>query len=181
MPKRTKQVIYGALAFLVVGGLLFAGDHLYQTTQVTQPVLSEVSAIPGIRDVLLDKADGGLRLKLAFEPEANLSTTWPKLIQVLKRIPGGPGTVTVEIMNSAGSERLTEAYSSLQFALQESLATGSYTIIPETLRQLEKDYGIDGQAYLYDNYLLIVLDDSEGEFYKVVTLPGSSGSQSNPG
>lgn len=170
MSKRVKMAIMATAAFITIAGLLFAGDWFYQTTQVNQPLQKEIAAISGIQRVELVKDSQKPTLAIRFHRDAQVEEAWREVIEVLARYPGGAEAFSFDLGSDEPTVKITQAYGKLQFSVYEALATGNFTKIPEALDEVSGEIGIQGQAYLIEDYLLLALKDDETIFYQAIPL-----------
>ncbi|NLJ33119.1 MAG: hypothetical protein GX349_00775 [Firmicutes bacterium] len=156
--------------------LFFAGKYCYQRYLVLEPLLKQVRAIEGVRDVQVSSLGGG-RLFLVSLGDVE------DLVDIYGKIDGQLAEVFEEQsyalhLLDARNEKLEEVYHSIHFAIYEAIDRGNFTHLADVVAKQALANGMGKYRVTVDGervYLQLHL--GEAYLYEIVPRgePGKGG------
>lgn len=130
------------LVFLLVLALGLSLQHFYQRTKVLQPLLQELSAIPGIEEVALEPSPFPLPNRtvvvLSLSREVPLALTLGQVQQTLKYVNGA---FEIQLKDEANLE-LWNLYRQIQVAIEEANITGEFVLLEQRVENWANEAGV---------------------------------------
>jgi hypothetical protein len=153
---------------LVLGlALLFGVRWLYQDQALNRPLEQAVRSVPGVTDVSLGQQGDTIvvRVKAGDVPrlEELVASLWRSITAV-----EGRQNVRLQISDTR-SEALQDAYYRLHFFLQEAVATGQYSTLPDRTAGIAEASGVTRhRVFVGPDYVYLQLHQGQSALYEIV-------------
>lgn len=158
---------YVAVISIVSLLILFGGWYLYQNISVKNPINEAVSSIDGVKvvDLAIDKKNVNLSINL-YDVD-NLQITY-ELIEEYVAPYLQNRSLNIEIVNN-GNESLNFAWNESYFYIAEAIDKKEYSLIPQTIDNMQKKYNLDQVGYTMDETnIYIDLHSADTALYIVI-------------
>ncbi|QGT99643.1 hypothetical protein SYNTR_1050 [Candidatus Syntrophocurvum alkaliphilum] len=158
------RIIIALISLVVVLGLLFGGYNLYNTIGVHNPVKGELSEIPEIQDVKIEKVDRKDVFKIQLGKTTNLKKVYTDTTKVLNS-KYDPENYELIILDNSNNE-LEKAYDNLHLAIYEAIANNQFLWLDKQLEEKQKNY--DYKLFVDEENLYLQLEQENYYIYKVL-------------
>ena len=159
------------MVFALTLAVLIGGQGLAENFRVSRPLAREMKTIAGIRRFAVTKEAKGTRLELTLDRVSDLEQVIGKATAA---VGGRQQEPITEIVIHDNRQGLESAYYSLQFSLEEALATGRYTKLKDDLEQLAGQHRLDrARIYLGPRYICVQLEKKAAYLYQALPRPGN--------
>ncbi|MGD9677077.1 MAG: hypothetical protein AB7V16_01770 [Vulcanibacillus sp.] len=152
--------------------ILFGGWYLYQENNIKEPITNSINDITGVTvdEIKLDINE--IELNLTLEKIDKLQVTYNSILNKLQPYLNNRD-LTINI-NSNPSDDILEAWSNSYFSIAEAIELKNFSLIPETVLELKKDYSLDQAICTMDNQnIYIKLQQGESSLYIVINTSGN--------
>ena len=157
-------VIIGIM--VVVIGLLFGGQWMYTRYFFEKPIGNVLDQVEGVESVDYDKEAGTLSVSLTQVPD--LRDTFLNIEDGLQS-QGGFDGVRVRLVDNR-SRFLEDVYYQMHFAIFQSIFTGEFVSMQQTINSIAADYGLD-EAAVYVDSVNVYLQLHRGDEYLYEVIP----------
>lgn len=155
------------LVLVLTVGLLLGINRYYQKLHVETPLGQVMQAHPEVKEWYLTKDQKGDLLTVKLGPVDNLLETCNTIQKESEPYLGKEGWQFH--VDDQRSEELEQVYYSIQYAVYEALAQGSFTNLTETLKAESEKARLDHYAIYVNNYHLFVqMQKGENNLYEIL-------------
>ncbi|MBY9081690.1 hypothetical protein KIH86_04850 [Paenibacillus sp. HN-1] len=156
------------LTAVLSAAVLFGGWFLYREFAVQEPLEKIVSSYQGVKTSQISINRDEVNLKLELQPGTKLR----ELVQYIET-EGKPiiGSRAVKLdVTQHSNQTLDDYWSKALFSVAEAMESGKYTLIPETLNDLSKEFtAVTATTEIDENNVYVSLSD--GKESKFIILP----------
>ncbi|AIQ64596.1 hypothetical protein PSTEL_17305 [Paenibacillus stellifer] len=156
------------LTAVLTAAVLFGGWFLYREFAVQEPLEKIVSSYKGVNASQVSINRSEVNLKLDLQPGTKLR----ELVQYIEtegKTIIGSRTVKLDVTQHS-NQTLDDYWNKALFSVAEAMESGKYTLIPETLNDLSKEFtGVQATTEIDDNNVYVSLSD--GKESKFIILP----------
>ena len=165
MPKPFKWSI-SLLAGLITLAVLFAGQTMWLKYAVANPMDKSLHSIDGVDRVTLSEHSTQLMIDVTLKDVKDLSKTYDCL---LGKINDTAGTKKYQLtFHDSRSSELEDFYNSIQYAVQEAIATGHFTAMVEQITAKADDEKIKAKVWINGKNIYMQLEKNGAQMYEVV-------------
>ncbi len=143
------KILIIIIALVVMLGVLFSGQFLYQREYVDRPIAKLRNLDRGILNLQLERTASGatVRAKLAELPD--FQKTYLNLEQAVQGVLGDETPVRFNIEDRRNA-LLEKALYQSQFVIYEAIENGHYTVMANDVAQIATRLGLDRNAVYID-------------------------------
>jgi len=161
-------------ALVLTLGVLFGVRWLYESRALDRPILEAVRAVPGVSDVVVSRSGDVLEVKVKVGDVSALEQFVAELRQAVGPLAGGR-EVRIELSDTRTLE-LEKVYYDFHFYVQEAVATGRYSLLPTSLKEVAgPDKVTSARVFVDSDYVYVELHKDGSALYQVVPRAGTSG------
>jgi len=164
---RNKQ--FKVLAFitsLVLALGVFLGSYaFYKKFEVEQPLLEQLSAMPSVEQVSMEKEKGEYVFDIKLKKVDNIQEEYEKINQVINS-KLEKETYDIKIQDD-GNRKLQEFSDQLQPAVYEALAHNRYVWLEEEIAEKSAENQLNYRIFVDEKHLYLQLEDGSKYIYKI--------------
>lgn len=165
MRQQTKVLVISLLVTLTI---LMSSFFAIQWWFVTKPVQTILDQQTGIHATELNVKPTEVRLRLQIDATYDFIAKYPHLLAELERIAGYRDLAVT--LDQGRSPEAEQAWDELQFALNESIATQRYTLIPEAVRSVSQKHQLTYDVKMDDRFVYVQLEKKGQTLRHVVPI-----------
>lgn len=166
MPKPFKWSI-SLLAGLITLAALFAGQTMWLKYAVANPMDKSLHAVDGVDHVRLSEHSTQFVIDVTLKDVKDLSKTYDGL---LGKIQDTAGTKKYQlIFHDSRTSEMEDFYNSIQYAIQEAIATGHFTAMVEQITAKADDEQIRAKVWINGKNIYIQLEKNGAQMYEVIS------------
>lgn len=163
------------LVFLILSATGLGVKYLHQKTQVLEPLVEQLQAIPGIAHVqpeqsVLDRTSSVL-VTLEIQQNAPLGVVFPQVYQTLLA-QGGNYAVRVK---DAPNQDLLELFQRVQIALEEAVMTGEFTALESRVQSLAEVADVSWELGLDRDFIYLSLAQGASTLRRIISRGSGEG------
>ncbi|BCV25004.1 hypothetical protein [Gelria sp. Kuro-4] len=163
--------VVAAVALLTVA-LLLGVRLAYVRYFVERPLVNELQALPGVKDVKLSQARGRYNVKLALGRVDNLAEVY-RQAEELAAASLGPGGFNLMLADER-TPALEQVYYEIHYYVEEALVRGNFSEAAERIQSAARAAGVEEKFYVDQGHVYVELTQGPGYLYEVHQRPDRS-------
>ena len=162
---RQRVLLIVIIAALIFGGLLGA-RLIYQNRWLDAGILRQSQQIPGVLSAKIVNRNGQDEMVVTTNQISNLR----KVSQALEKIAGDLPIRYLDPEN----DTLNKLFDQMQFAIQEGIMRGNFTMMDQNLNSQAKKAGVRLQLQIDSEAIYVVLDQGNAQLVQVISRNGQA-------
>lgn len=159
-----KQIFVAMLSLVLTLGVLFAGQHLYRSTVVESPLVSNLGAIAGVHEARIQ----GNTVAVAVNSNANLMSVYQAVVaKATQSLGHAPQKVTIQSHSDAVLNQLAN---NVAFVVAQGEATGQYVAMKNTINAMANRQDTQVSMQMDSHHLYLTFRHHQAVLYDVVPL-----------
>jgi hypothetical protein len=156
--------------FLLGTALIFGVQNLVDRYEVKAPLIKSAERVDGVVQAELQKGKKGTDLVVSLKAPQDFRDSYGKLQSILGRYLGNDaGSV---IIKDSRTRSLQRSYESLQFILQEGIATGRFAEMRAAFNREAQALGLTRhQVFVDSDHVYVAVEGGNGRLFDVINRP----------
>lgn len=158
--------------FLLGTALIFGVQSLVDRYEVKAPLIKSAERVDGVVQAQLQKGTKGTDLVVTLKAPQDFRDSYGKLQGLLGRYLGDNGGSV--IIKDSRTRSLQRSYESLQFILQEGIATGRFAEMRSAFNREAQALGLPRhQVFVDSEHVYVAVEGGNGRLFDVIKRPNS--------
>ncbi len=160
------RILFSIAALMLSLGIFLGAYNIYIKLGIEKPLITELSALEGVRQVHLNKVDKGYEIKIDLIRMDNIQKMHIDINRILhERLKDKDYELQI---GDRRNEELQGCFDNLQPAIYEAIAENRYIWLEGQLAKKAKSKGIDYAMYIDKRYLYLQLYDESQYLYEII-------------
>jgi len=154
------------IAFVVTLGVAMAGYSLYNRYLVEKPVQEEMSRVPGVQEVEINRENHKVTVTVTLEDMEDFAPSYRDVDKLAKE-RFGEGNYSLEIKDTRNQE-LEEVYRGLQLYLYQGIANNSFLWLNQEINKVAREHQLKYKLSVDEDNLYLQLHKQGHYLYEVI-------------
>lgn len=155
-----QRIMLICLTGLLIFCLLLGGKIIYEKNWQEGPMLRESQQIQGVVSATIEKVKGEKELNVVTDQVVSLRQTCRALQKLESDIP-------IRFLDQSTDE-LEKVLGEMQFALQEGLALGEFTLMEQKIQAQAEEAGVQCTLEIDNEAVYVALNQGEAQLLEVI-------------
>jgi len=165
MPNKQFKILVFIITLILALGVFLGSYALYKKFGVEKPLLEQLSAVPAVERVSMEKEGKKYIFEIELKKIENIQEEYTEINQVISsRLEEGGYEIRIK---GNGNEKLKEFFNELQPAIYEALAYDRYVWLEEEIARKSAENQINYKMFVDEKYLYLQLEDESKYIYKI--------------
>ncbi|SDG90168.1 hypothetical protein [Desulfosporosinus hippei] len=159
-----RRILLISLVGFLIFGLLLGGKYIYQKQWVDVTILSQSQEIPGVVSAKVESHNGLKEMVV----KTNQLTNLRQACQILKKVAEN---VPIRFIDSR-NQTLERVLGQMQFAVQEGIASGNFTVMAQNLRTQAENEDVNLELEMDSDAIYLILNQGPAQLIEVIERNG---------
>lgn len=159
-----RRILLISLVGFLIFGLLLGGKFIYQKQWVDVTILSQSQDIPGVVSAKVESHNGLKEMVVHTNQLTNLRQASQSLKKVAENVP-------IRFVDSR-NQTLERVLGQMQFAVQEGIVSGNFTVMAQNLRTQAENEGVNLELEMDSDAIYLILNQGPAQLLEVIERNG---------
>lgn len=169
----SRDALIAAASFVIMMGLLFAGESVFRLASVNRPVAVALRGAPDVLTYRLSEAGGTSQLTVTLRPGADLARV-DRIVRGRLQAAGAAG-VQLRFRAAVSAGALQSQWEQLGATVAQGMATGGFVSMVASVERAAAKSGDEARIVVGTRWIYVTLVRGQAALYEVLAR-GAGGS-----